>query len=131
MGYPKSDNTWEPADNVQAPRLIKQYHRRHPLVAIKATTVEQTPHQPSWVADAPNSVLNERDLRSPTSTSPPCSAHMPTRPINSQYSNPIYKGTSCISITPKTLTFAANEPAPFTDNGCLTKYQMSHPSPLT
>jgi hypothetical protein len=24
-GYPESDNTWEPADHVQAPRLVKQY----------------------------------------------------------------------------------------------------------
>ena len=25
-GYPKSDNTWEPADQVHAPELIKLYH---------------------------------------------------------------------------------------------------------
>ncbi len=30
-GYPESDNTWEPVDNVQAPRLIRNYHLMHPL----------------------------------------------------------------------------------------------------
>jgi hypothetical protein len=25
-GYPKSDNTWEPADQVHAPQYVKQYH---------------------------------------------------------------------------------------------------------
>ena len=27
-GYPDSDNTWEPADQVHAPELIEEYHRR-------------------------------------------------------------------------------------------------------
>ncbi len=26
MGYPESDNMWEPVKNIQAPLLIKQYH---------------------------------------------------------------------------------------------------------
>src|SRR5712672_2861260 len=30
-GYPLSDNTWEPVDNVHAPEIVKQYHQRHPL----------------------------------------------------------------------------------------------------
>ena len=30
-GYPESDNTWEPIDNVQAPQLIRKYHLTHPL----------------------------------------------------------------------------------------------------
>src|SRR5258707_923010 len=30
-GYPKSDNTWEPAQNVHAPDLLKKYHQRYPL----------------------------------------------------------------------------------------------------
>ncbi len=31
IGYPEADNTWEPADQVHAPQLIKAYHRQHPL----------------------------------------------------------------------------------------------------
>jgi hypothetical protein len=30
-GYPESNNTWEPVNNVQAPRLVKGYHKAHPL----------------------------------------------------------------------------------------------------
>jgi len=30
-GYPSSDNTWEPEENVHAEDLVKEYHRRHPL----------------------------------------------------------------------------------------------------
>src|SRR5713226_3719112 len=30
-GYPEADNTWEPADQVHAPQIIKAYHRQHPL----------------------------------------------------------------------------------------------------
>src|SRR5229473_6387331 len=31
IGYPEADNTWEPADQVHAPQLIKAYHQQHPL----------------------------------------------------------------------------------------------------
>jgi chromobox protein 5 len=30
-GYPESNNTWEPVNNVQAPRLVKGYYEAHPL----------------------------------------------------------------------------------------------------
>src|SRR5258707_10393540 len=30
-GYPESDNTWEPAQNIHAPELLKKYHQRYPL----------------------------------------------------------------------------------------------------
>ena len=34
-GYPESDNTWEPANQVHASELIKLYHRHSPLKSIK------------------------------------------------------------------------------------------------
>jgi hypothetical protein len=34
-GYLDADNTWEPADQVHAPALIKQYHKKHPLIKPK------------------------------------------------------------------------------------------------
>jgi len=34
-GYPSSDNTWEPKENVHAEDLVKEYHRRHPLDQVK------------------------------------------------------------------------------------------------
>jgi len=30
-GYPHSDNTWEPATNLHADKLIRAYHCKHPL----------------------------------------------------------------------------------------------------
>src|SRR5258708_630871 len=30
-GYPESDNTWEPAQNIHAPDLLKRYHHCYPL----------------------------------------------------------------------------------------------------
>jgi len=36
-GYPSSDNTWEPEENVHAEDLVKEYHRRHPLSSDKRT----------------------------------------------------------------------------------------------
>jgi len=34
-GYPESDNMWEPAEQLHAPQLLKEYHTRYPLTAIK------------------------------------------------------------------------------------------------
>jgi hypothetical protein len=36
-GYPKSDNTWEPADHMQMLLLLKEYHHCHPLHQQKGT----------------------------------------------------------------------------------------------
>src|SRR6266567_694451 len=40
-GYPESDNTWEPADQVHAPELVKVYHRKAPLAGIKAMATQR------------------------------------------------------------------------------------------
>src|SRR5712671_311039 len=37
-GYPSTDNTWEPQENVHAEDLVKRYHRHHPLDSDKRTT---------------------------------------------------------------------------------------------
>src|SRR5712671_5016691 len=34
-GYPSSDNTWEPEENVHAEDSVKRYHQRHPLRSVK------------------------------------------------------------------------------------------------
>src|SRR5216683_1178410 len=41
-GYPNSDNTWEPLDNICAPQLIKKYHATHPLEDKKTTVQART-----------------------------------------------------------------------------------------
>src|SRR6267142_5240552 len=43
-GYPESDNTWEPAEQLHAPQLIKEYHTRHPLESIKTLLIQQQNH---------------------------------------------------------------------------------------
>ena len=35
QGYPKSDNTWEPADQVYTPDPLREYHKHQPLESIK------------------------------------------------------------------------------------------------
>src|SRR6266850_5237078 len=40
-GYPEADNTWEPADQIHAPDILKAYHRRNPLECIKRTLLAQ------------------------------------------------------------------------------------------
>ncbi len=49
LGYPESDNTWEPAGNLQAPVLLKEYHRRNPAEQIKGATTLSKMHPPSWL----------------------------------------------------------------------------------
>src|SRR6266850_1475565 len=41
-GYPEADNTWEPADQIHAPDLLKTYHRRNPLECIKGALLAQS-----------------------------------------------------------------------------------------
>ena len=49
-GSPESDNTWEPADLVLAPDLLKEYHKHRPLSGIKANQIAlQRPQHPSWI----------------------------------------------------------------------------------
>jgi hypothetical protein len=54
-GYPESDNTWKPIDNMQAPQLIRKYYEVHPLgdkrVTEQARTTSSPPFtpQPIWL----------------------------------------------------------------------------------
>jgi hypothetical protein len=71
-GYPESDNTWEPATQVHAPQLVKQYHTRHPLALIKAllSRPEVNHHSLSWIPlSTPPPQLRVPALSSPSSHS--------------------------------------------------------------
>jgi len=48
-GYPKSDNTWEPVEHVQAPQVLKRYHQHHPLELIRRALSLQRTHRPTWL----------------------------------------------------------------------------------
>ena len=48
-GSPESDNTWEPADLVLTPDLLKEYHKNQPLLGIKANQLTlQYPYCLPW-----------------------------------------------------------------------------------
>src|SRR5487761_1247260 len=80
-GYPESDNTWEPADQIHAPELVKAYHRRHPLEQIKATQLRQlSDSRLNWTPHL-NHPLH------PTYSSSHLFDHHPTPPIASKSSN--------------------------------------------
>ena len=100
QGYPESDNTWEPADQVHALDLLQEYHRHWPLKSIKgkqnppAKTAIHTISSsklptvaPQWPSPLPHSqssslaTLNMSWSSSPTSLSTlPC-ALTPYPPI--------------------------------------------------
>jgi Chromo (CHRromatin Organisation MOdifier) domain len=44
-GYPESDNTWEDANQIHAPTLIKLYHRTNALDSLKARRAQLRQHQ--------------------------------------------------------------------------------------
>src|SRR5579863_10350254 len=101
-GYPESDNTWEPADQVHAPDLVKAYHRRHQLEHIKATTPAQlssTHSSPFW-----------------SRSSPPYYARTPTAHTNSRSSNPAGAPTSLINTAWNTASSATSGTAQLTTN---------------
>jgi hypothetical protein len=86
-GYPESDNTWEPADHVQAPQLIRQYERRQGS-SIKATQVQPLHHPPNWgIEDVLTSALSQRGLLPSTSTLHHSCEALPTlrTPLTSSY----------------------------------------------
>jgi hypothetical protein len=82
-GYPNSNNTWEPADQVHAPELTKSYHRQHPEVQDKRARVHATisappKPTPNWLRYLPPSSIRALYARAITRSSPP--APLPTAP---------------------------------------------------
>src|SRR5712675_1309730 len=82
LGYPDSDNTWEPAHQIHAPEMIKAYHRRTPLSAIKtliATEKIQCLTPPSKPSTLPSNSL--KGTSSNTSTPQPLGTPQPSTPL--------------------------------------------------
>ena len=76
-GSPESDNTWEPADQVLAPDLLREYHKHRLLSGIKANQLMvQCLQHPSWIlpnqltSSAPSCTLPHLQLISSMSSSP-------------------------------------------------------------
>jgi hypothetical protein len=59
QGYPKSNNTWEPADNVHAPDLLKVYHQKHikTIASLKGGLILSCPSSPPAKRSNPLSSL--------------------------------------------------------------------------
>jgi hypothetical protein len=94
-GYPKSDNTWEPVDNVQAPLLIRKYHETHLLEdkrpAKQARVASSLPTsyspQPTWLLiDAHRSTLDKGNAVTAAAT--PTAAVIVTTALKHQPSTP-------------------------------------------
>ncbi len=86
-GYPESDNTWEPIDHIQAPRLVKEYEQRQKK-RISTAQVQSLQQSPSWVtADDPSSTLNAKGPPFLTSILLNCFALTLIRPTSSPSSS--------------------------------------------
>ena len=118
-GSPKSDNTWEPADLVLAPELIKKYHKHRLLLGIKVNwTTLQRPQHPSWIlpSNPASSALSCKPPLSPLTNStssnhalaltktylaPLCIAVAHTSPISMPSSTPSSVKNTTVAIIPE------------------------------
>src|SRR5882757_1664625 len=77
-GYPHSDNTWEPVQNLHADVLVKAYHRKHPLEdksprKVRARTLS------NWILQStPSSSLHTLSSHLLVSTTPPTGKKPPS-----------------------------------------------------
>jgi hypothetical protein len=102
-GYPHSNNTWEPADQVHASDLTKSYHYQHPEMQDKRTRVRATVSAPppNWLHYLLPSSIRALSARATTQSSLPAPQPIAPRP----------------TLTPwNTYTSVANPTAPSTVN---------------
>ena len=93
-GYPESDNTWEPADQVYAPDLLWEYHKCQPLESIKG---KQKPLAKTTICTITSSKL------------PTIASQWPSPPLHSQSSSPV---TSNMSQSPSLTSLSTPPHAP-------------------
>jgi len=76
-GYPKSDNTWENANQIHAPESIKLYHKTNPLNRIKGHLLStEKPYLPTWPSSTSPLLHSHFTLYSPmTIKIPKSSSH--------------------------------------------------------
>jgi hypothetical protein len=138
-GYPESDNTWEPVDNVQAPLLIRKYHETHPLKdkrpakrARVASSPTTTP-QPNWPLDSdlPNTYEGAATATAAAAaTTPPTPEQQPPNPNASQPSHSERCSATKTSTAPTSLLSSAKVRYLATAPSFVTtsSYSPSHPS---
>src|SRR6266849_2887506 len=107
-GYPESDNTWEPEEQLHAPLLLKAYHRHTPLNRIKARAM-----RPGKACPRNYSAPGHQHIPSPTTYN----SGGGSRNTNSSTANPDEKPSFSFSINyprvtvSSTLVSAASLPA--------------------
>src|SRR6267142_3788460 len=129
-GYPKSDNTWEDADQIHAPDLIKLYHKGNPLQKIKGRHLSlQNPHLPTWQSSTSPSLhslsipFSPQITKIPPNTLNPSFVHLHSRPISSMSSTLVGSATTPLGDTPSNIpTFAKKRTAATT-----LRLAWSHP----
>src|SRR5712675_1611148 len=140
LGYPDSDNTWEPAHQIHAPEMIKAYHRRTPLSAIKTLTATEkiqclTP--PSKPSTLPSNSL--KGTSSNTSTPQPLGTPRPSTPPAPGTTPPRIPSLDAAiayalqSVLTKTTTYsttasAKTSTAPYTTRKCPTTLSRWRPN---
>src|SRR6267142_5704804 len=101
-GYPKSDNTWEDANQIHAPDLIKLYHKGNPLQKIKGRhLLLQSPHLPTWQS---STSLSLRSLQTPSSLQ---TTKIPLNTLNPSF---IHTHSQPTSLTSSTLVGSETTP---------------------
>jgi hypothetical protein len=142
LGYPDSDNTWEPAHQIHAPEMIKAYHQQTPLSAIKtltATGERRCPTPPSKPSVPPSNSLSETSSNTltpqlpwtpPLSTPPNLGTTPPKRPsTNPLIAYALQKGLTKTT-TYSTVASAKTSTAPYTTRTCPITPSRWRPSPL-
>jgi hypothetical protein len=104
-GYPHSDNTWEPANQVHAPDLTKSYHHQHPEAQDKRARVHamiSAPLKPTptWLCYLPPSSIRALFARAITWSSPLAPLPTASRPAPILWNTP----TSVINHTAPSIT---------------------------
>ena len=108
-GYPKSDNTWEPADQVHTPDLLWEYHKCRPLESIKgkqkplAKTAIHTitlPRLPTLASQWPSLLLHSQS--SSWVTSNMSQSLSPTSLLTPPHTPTLYPLTRSPSLGPST-----------------------------
>ena len=118
LNYPEADNTWEPADQIHAPELIKSYHRHTPLSRIKTLTASKETTCP----DTPKSTSSP--LQSPRNTT--SSLNLP-RNRSDHTSQPRPTSNSSLKKTPDTSSFTSLTDTPPVSTACtVTTRSLTH-----
>src|SRR6266850_5557273 len=133
-GYPKSDNTWEDADQIHAPDLIKLYHKGNPLQKIKGRHLSlQNPHLPTWQSSTSPSLhslpipSSLQTTKIPPNTLNPFFAHLHSRPISSTSSTLVGSETTPLGDTPSNIPISARKHIAATTLRLAWSHPLSYP----